>query len=141
MKPLFSFLFVAVLLVGCGTPKYDGGRPDLQALGSHESDGRPGVQAQGAHEYMFVKSSGRKVGFSALEFEQIARQYAEQQRLQFQFEGTEKMIWIRTDGSPIIADVYFIAALGEPSLHIEIDRDGKVKGHNIQTYVCGTGSR
>jgi hypothetical protein len=89
---------------------------------------------------MFVSSSGSKVGFSALELEQIARCYAEAQKVQFQFEGTEKTIWIRTDGSPIIADVYFFAALGKPSLHIEIDRDGKVKRHKIATYVCGTDS-
>lgn len=68
---------------------------------------------------MFVKSSGSKVGFSALELEWIARGYADAQKLQFQFEGTEQVIWIRTDGSPIIADVYFMAALGKPSLHIE----------------------
>ena len=123
MKSSFVTLLIATLFVGCSAPKFDR---------------RPGVQAQGTHEYMFVKSSGNKVGFSALELEQIARSYAEAQKVQFQLEGTEKTIWIRTDGSAIIADVYFFGALGKPSLHVEIDRDGKVKRCKIETYVCGT---
>ena len=102
-------------------------------------DSRPGVQAQGKHEYMYVKSSGRKVGFSALEFERIARRYAKDNKLPFNFKRAEKNIWIRTDGLPVIADVYFSHGLGEPVLHIEIDKDGNVTKHNIAIGIDRTG--
>jgi hypothetical protein len=104
-------------------------------------DSRPGVQAQGKHEYMYVKSSGRKVGFSALEFERIARNYAKDNKLTFNFKRADKSIWIRTDGSPVIADVYFSHGLGEPVLRIEIDKDGNVIKHNIAIGIDRNGNK
>jgi hypothetical protein len=133
------------LLIVCSACQHPDAKSKVTPLPSHRIggeapsfDSRPGVQTQGPHEYMFVKASGSKVGFSALELEQIARRYNQVQKAPFQLDGTEKMIWIRTDGSPILADVYFFGNIGKPSLHIEIDHDGTVSRYKIVTLVCGT---
>jgi hypothetical protein len=79
---------------------------------------------------MFVRSSGQKVGFSALEFEQLARAYAQQKKLPFDLEGAQKTIWVDTRGSKIIARAYFDLPSGQ-ILVVEIDRDGRVADHTV----------
>ena len=54
-----------VYLVGCtSTPK-------TTPTPNH----RPGVQMQYPYEFMFICSSGKKAGFSAMELERIANNY------------------------------------------------------------------
>ena len=87
---------------------------------------------------MFVASSGKKAGFSALEFKEIALTYARQRKLAFDFKNTECTIWIHTDGSRAIASVTFMAGMGDPVLEVRIDKDGKVTDHSIGIAVCGS---
>jgi len=116
----------AVLLSGCASPRHDS---------------RVGVQAHDPGDYMFVSGAGQKSWYSALELEQAARQYADEHKIEFQFDGTEKRVWVKTDGGRILADVYYSSGIGQPVLHIAIDRRGRVIGHDIATAVCGTGSK
>ena len=116
----------AAVLTGCSTV-----RPDS----------RMGVLEQYPHEYMFVAGDGPKAWYSALELEQKARRYASEHKLEFDFDGTEKAVWAKTDGGRVLADVHYSSGMGQPVLHIAIDRHGKAIGHDIGTAVCGTGTR
>src|ERR1041385_3412328 len=87
---------------------------------------RFGVQEQEPHEFMFVSGDGTKEWYSGLEFDRIARRYAEEQRLTFDFEGTSRAVWIHTGGGRVLADVYYSSGLGKPTLHIAINRHGQV---------------
>ena len=127
MKYSICLLFV-LLAVGC-TADSDRARG---------SDHRVGVLKSAPGEYMFVASSGKKAGFSALEFKEIALTYARQRKLAFDFKNTECTIWIHTDGSRAIASVTFMAGMGDPVLEVRIDKDGKVTDHSIGIAVCGS---
>src|ERR1043166_7505896 len=91
-----------------------------------------GVQAKGEHEYMFVRGDGEKNWYSALEFEQIARDYAKRMKLDFKFDHAEKNIWVNTDGSKILAEVWFSTGFSDPALNIQIGRNGKVVEHRLE---------
>ena len=95
------------------------------------SQHRFGVQAQGDDEHMFVSGDGQKEWYSVLELQRIASLRC-QQKPDFKFEGTEMNIWVNTDGRKVLADVWFLADIGKPSLHVEIGRDGKVRKHKIE---------
>ena len=45
-------------------------------------------------EYVMVRGAGDKTWFSAHQLIAIARRYAEEQKLGFDFEGTEKVVWV-----------------------------------------------
>ena len=92
---------------------------------AHADVNRFGVKDKGQHEHMFISAEGAKEWYSALELEGIARRYAETKKVDFQFEGAEMNIWVKTDGGKILADVWWSHAIGKPSLHVEIGRDGK----------------
>ena len=100
------------------------------------ADSRLGVQTKGGHEYMFVSGEGKKAWYSALELEQIANAYAQSKKLDFKFEGTEKNIWVHTEGGKVLAEVWFSSGVGRPALQIQIGRKGHVINHKI---VEGTG--
>ena len=95
------------------------------------ADRRVGVQSRGEQEYMFVMGDGQKAWYSALELEQIARTYAQTQKLDFKFEGTEKSVWVHTDGGKVLAEVWFKAGGGRPTLQVHIGRKGNVLKHKI----------
>jgi hypothetical protein len=88
-----------------------------------------GVQAKGEHEYMFISGDGKKQWYSALELEQIAMNYVKAKKLEFSFEGTEKNIWVHTDGGKVLAEVWYTSAAGKPGLQILIGRKGEVIKH------------
>ena len=92
---------------------------------------RLGVKDKGEHEHMFIAADGPKQWYSALELERIAKGYAESKKADFQFEGTEMNIWVKTDGGKVLADVYWSKGVGKPMLHVEIGRDGKPMRHEI----------
>lgn len=108
-------------------------------VGVNSNDSRVGVTARDPHEYMFVAGDGYKAWYSALELEQIARRYADEHKLEFTFEGTEKMVWVKTDGGRVLANVAYSSGVGQPILYIAIDRHGRVINHDIGTAICGTG--
>lgn len=126
MKTTVIAALLAILAVGCSTSRFPT---------------RFGVQAHEPGEFMFVSADGKKEWYSALEFDRIARRYAEEQRLAFDFQGTERMVWIKTDGGRVLADVFYSSGMGKPVLHVAISRHGQAIRHDIGTSVCGTGSR
>jgi hypothetical protein len=103
----------------------------------HASDSRLGVQSKGEHEYMFVGGDGQKAWYSALELERIAKAYAKSKKLAFEFEGTEKNIWVNTDGGKVLAEVWFSSGVGRPALQIQIGRKGDVLKHKIVEVMGG----
>jgi hypothetical protein len=92
----------------------------------------------GPKEYVMVQGANDKTWFSSHQLIGIARHYAEQQKLGFDFEGTEKIVWVNPGRRPR-ADVWCSSGMGNPSLHVAIDKYGKVIGHDIGKEVCGTG--
>lgn len=114
-----SLFLIGAIFAACAAPQ------------KRNFEGRTGVQKQGPGEYMFVETSGRKMGYSAFELDQIARNYITTNNVPFELEGANRNIWVQTDGSPVIAKVYFGSGLGLPTLQVDIDREGKVKRHFI----------
>jgi photosystem II stability/assembly factor-like uncharacterized protein len=145
MKVHYISLLLLGFLTGCVSPRHPTAITPLpktsaasgsaSPLGSAKSasgtDYRHGVKAEGSHEYMYVSADGQKAWYSALELERIARDYAQSEKLDFDFADTEKKIWVHTDGGRVLATVWFSSAIGKPSLCIEIGRSGKVIGHKI----------
>jgi hypothetical protein len=91
-------------------------------------------------EYVMVQGPNGKTWFSGHQLISIAGHYAEEQKLDFEFEGTEKIVWVNA-GGPVRADVYFSSGMGDPILHIAIDKYGRVIRHDIGTSVCGSVGR
>jgi hypothetical protein len=91
-------------------------------------------------EYVMVQGPNDKTWFSGHQLINIARRYAEEQKLGFDFEGTEKIVWVKPGGR-VRADVYFSSRMGQPILHVAIDKYGKVIRHETGTAVCGTGRK
>lgn len=92
-------------------------------------------------EYVMVQGANDKTWFSGHQLIGIARHYAEEQKLGFDFEGTEKIVWVNPGGRAR-ADVWFSSGssgMGKPVLHVAIDKYGKVIAYDIGTEVCGTG--
>ena len=87
-----------------------------------------------------VQGGNDKTWFSGHQLVVIARRYAEEQKLDFNFEGTEKVVWVKPEGL-VRADVWFTSGMGKPSLHVAIDKYGKVIRYDTGTEVCGTGSK
>ena len=91
-------------------------------------------------EVVMVQGPNDEVWFSGHQLIGLARRYAEEQKLGFKFEGTEKIVWVKPGGR-VRADVWFSSGMGNPVLHVAIDRYGKVIRHDTGTAVCGTGQK
>ncbi len=87
-----------------------------------------------------IQGPNDKVWFSGHQLIGLAMRYAEEQKLGFEFEGTEKIVWVNPEGR-VRADVWFSSGMGEPVLHVAIDKYGRVIRHDTGTSVCGTGRR
>ena len=98
------------------------------------------VFAVGPKEFVMIQGPNDKVWFSGHQLIGLAMRYAEEQKLGFEFEGTEKIVWVNPGGR-VRADVWFSSGLGEPVLHVAIDRYGRVVSHDTGTSVCGTGRK
>ena len=48
------------------------------------------------------------------------------------------MVWVKTDGGRVLANVFYSSGLGQPVLHVAINRKGRVIHHYIDEAVCGT---
>jgi hypothetical protein len=72
-----------------------------------------------------------------LELERIAKAYAKSKKLAFEFEGTDKNIWVNTDGVKVLAEVWFSSGVGRPALQIQIGRKGNVLKHKIVEVMGG----
>ena len=91
-------------------------------------------------EVVMIQGPNDKVWFSGHQLIGLAMRYAEEQKLGFEFEGTEKIVWVNPGGR-VRADVWFSSGMGEPVLHVAIDKYGRVIRHDTGTSVCGTGRR
>ncbi len=105
----------------------------ILASAAYAADNRVGVQAKGDYEYMFISGDGHKAWYSALELERIAMDYAKEKKLDFNFDGAERNIWVHTDGGKVLAEVWFLSGSGKPALQILIGRKGNVIKHKIET--------
>jgi hypothetical protein len=119
------FAFALIFFAACSSPK----KPKFE--------GHVGVQKVGPGEYMFLETTGDKLGYSAFELDEIARSYIKEKKVPFELDGTERNIWIQTDGSPTMAKVYFGSGPAHPTLQVDIGRDGKVKRHIIHAKTGG----
>src|SRR4051812_19560840 len=109
MKTIAIVPLLAILAAGCSSSRF----PTRYGVHEHEPN-----------EFMFVSADGEKEWYSALEFDRIARRYAEAQRLAFDFQGTERTVWIKTDGGRVLADVSYSSGMGKPFLQVTINRHG-----------------
>lgn len=96
--------------------------------------------AVGPKEFVLIQGPNDKTWFSGHQLIGLAMRYAEDQKLEFEFEGTEKIVWVRPGGR-IRADVRFSSGMGKPVLRVAIDKYGKVVRHDTGTAVCGTGRK
>ena len=99
---------------------------------AYAADARLGVQVKGDYERMFISGDGQKAWYSALELEQIALAYAGSKKLDFNFEGTDRSVWVHTDGGKVLAEVWFHSGAGKPALRVDIGRKGNVLKHKIE---------
>ena len=91
---------------------------------------------------MFVSADGHKAWYSALELEQIAKDYTRQKNLAFEFEGAEKTFWVYTENiGQTLATVAFSHEVGKPYLQVEIDRFGKPMRYRTGTNDCAPGDK
>jgi hypothetical protein len=121
MKTMILPSMLAMIMAGCS---------------SFRSPTRHDVHESEPQEFMFVSADGKKEWYSALEFDRIARRHAAEQKLPFDFEGTKPMVWVKTDGDRVLANVFYSSGLGQPALHVAINRKGRVIHHHIGEAVC-----
>lgn len=91
-------------------------------------------------EYVMIQGASDKVWYSGHQLVGIAKRYAQERKIDFNFEGTEKIVWVKPGGR-VRADVWFSSGIGQPVLHVAIDKNGKALRHDTGTEVCGTGQR
>jgi hypothetical protein len=85
---------------------------------------------------VFVHGAGDR-WYSAADLEQTARDYTKQKKIDFNFELTERNVWVPTSRSNIIASVSFSSGMGEPILRVDIDRAGKAVAGHLWIASCG----
>jgi hypothetical protein len=122
MKRLFIFLLLAVVGAGCATHEH-----------YISYVGREDVKVKNPGEHMFVSGDGHKAWYSALELEQIARNYAKQEGIAFDFSGVDKAIRVYTEGLPILATVSFTST---NYFQVDIDRFGKPMRYRTGVWNC-----
>lgn len=86
---------------------------------------------------MIQRPDGSKVPVSREQLAGIARLFAEEQKLGFDFDGVETNVWVNSSGRTLV-DVDFSSGRGKPYLNVSIDKYGKVIKHEAITPVCGT---
>ncbi len=91
----------------------------------------------GPREYVMVQGANDRTWYSGHQLIGIARRYAEEQKLGFDFDGTEKTVWVKPRGR-VRADVWFSSEMGKPVLHVAINKYGEVIRHDTGTAICGT---
>jgi len=125
MKTLISLLILAAMLVHCQ------GDTNVVAKATAPKEFPPAVYANGIGDKWY----------SASELEQIAKDFAKQKKIDFDFTNAGRSVWIYTGGSNIIARVSFASDFGKPVYTADIDRSGKVATNYVGIMVCGTGEK
>jgi hypothetical protein len=123
MKSLISFLILTFSLT------YTHAQTNAVATTNAPKEFPPAVYANGLGDKWY----------SASELEQIAKDYAKQKKIDFDFSKAGRSVWIYTGGSNIIARVSFASDFGKPIYTADIDRTGKVATNYVGIMVCGTG--
>jgi hypothetical protein len=123
MKTLIYLLIISMMLV------QSKGQTNAVANATAQNEFPPAVFANGIGDKWY----------SASELEQIAKDYAKQKKIDFDFtKATERSVWIYTGGSNIIASVSFSSDFGKPAYIADIGRDGKVVTNRVGIAICGT---
>jgi hypothetical protein len=125
MKSLISLLLLAAMLVRCH------GDTNAVAKATAPKELPPAVYANGIGDKWY----------SASELEQIAKDYARQKKIDFDFSKAGRSVWIYTGSSNILARVSFASDFGKPIYTADIDRNGKVATNYVGIMVCGTGEK
>ena len=116
---LISAATCLLLLAGCTSSK-----PEMVLEGERQSIPHDDVQA--------MRRRGRDIHaslwFSAAELDQIAREYARRQRIDFNFSGVETVIWVPRSRD-YLARVQYSSGIGQPVLLVTIGWDGTVRDH------------
>lgn len=128
MKTFIPILLSLLLCAGCASTERSAAVPPVDAF------------AVEPREYVMIQGVNDKVWYSGHQLIGIAKRYAEEQKLGFDFRGTEKIVWVKPRGR-VRADVWFSSGTGQPVLHVAIDKHGKVIRHDTGTEVCGTGRK
>jgi len=128
MKTFFPTLLSLLFCAGCAST-------DRSAAVSPDA-----AFAVEPKEYVMIQGVNDKVWYSGHQLVGIARRYAQERKLGFDFEGTEKIVWVKP-GRRVRADVWFSSGMGQPVLHVAIDKHGKVLRHDTGIEVCGTGQK
>ena len=124
---LTSPVIPLLLIVGCTSPK-----PEMLLEGEREAMWHDDVQA--------MRRRGRAIHsslwFSAAELDQIARDYARRQRIDFKFSGVETVIWVPRSRDHL-ARVQYSSGIGQPVLLVTIGWDGIARDHLQAIAVDG----
>lgn len=67
--------------------------------------------------------------YTGLDLMNIAKQYASQKEIHFDWNAASCTVWIKPRNSGILAVVSFDLDIGKPFLHILIDREGRAVSH------------
>ena len=107
------FLLPALLLVGCAHDVRQSRLPPYSICFSAAKE--PGCWRPQRHDY-----------------EQIARDYAGQKKLVFNFEKTETVLCIWREETALVAKVWFLHGIGQQFLAVDIDAaSGRVISHRL----------
>jgi hypothetical protein len=72
------------------------------------------------------------------DFVEIAKAYAKQKGISFNFEGTSAVLWVLQKDGALIARVEFGGSLGTPYLAVDIDTAGRAIRHFTGVLNEGT---
>src|SRR5579859_4897710 len=64
-----------------------------------------------------------------IDFEQVAKVYAKEKHIDFNFEGTFSNLWVFQKNGKLFARIDFGGRFGSPFFAVDIDPSGKVLAH------------
>src|SRR5215207_6571149 len=83
----------------------------------------------------------RRSPLTSAEREQIARSFAKSNKIDFAFEGADKLIRAETNGLRYFSRVSFFAVVDDRVFEVDIDPRGNVLSNSVGVAVCGLGMR
>jgi hypothetical protein len=110
MRRVVVFVMACLLIVGCVGPTLTR---------------RVSIETRRANEWV-----------SAEELDQIAREYARQQRVDFDFDRLTPFVFVRRSGN-VLAMLVYGESIGRPTLMVEIGHDLRVIRHTRGVGRCG----
>jgi hypothetical protein len=100
----YAIIMIPFLFIGCRQPPFD----DEASLPSN----------------VLVSCANEKHWFKSNELVQVAKNYAQVNRINFDFRGSEVNVWVDRNNKDELAHVVFSHGVGAPILLISIDEGG-----------------